>query len=302
MPHIHFERNNEKNIRLAFLLNITFGIAEIIGGYLTNSIAILSDALHDIGDGISLFLAWRLEKLSAREGDNNFSYGYKRFSLLGALISSVILILGSVYVVSEAVERLRNPQATNVPGMLVFAIIGITVNGYAAYRTHGGANLNEKMISWHMIEDMLGWVAVLIVSIILLFRDVPVLDPLLSLGVTTIILFNVFKNLRKTLNLFLQGVPEVFNVEDFEGKILAMDMVEGVHHTHVWSLDGETDIFTGHIIVEKELLIDPDQTRRTIKEVLREHHIEHSTTELESEDFCSGIECGLSKTEGGGKK
>lgn len=289
MPHTHIHNQSEKNIQIAFLLNLVFAIAEIFGGYFTNSIAILSDALHDLGDSATLFVAWRLEKIAGKKQDQKFSYGYKRFSLLGALFSALVLIGGSIFVISEAVRRLRNPQPLNAPGMLLFSLVGILVNGYAAYRMHDEKNLNSKLISWHMIEDMLGWGAVLVVSIVLMFFDVPILDPLLSILVTAFIIFNVFKNLRQTLTLFLQGVPDLIDVDLFEKKILEMNMVEGIHHTHVWSLDGENNVLTTHIVLcpgaKKEQI-------RAIKKQAREFAqnagVSHSTIEFEYlEEDCS---------------
>ena len=151
MPHTHTQNQSERNILLALLLNLFFSFAEIIGGYYTNSIAILSDALHDLGDSVTLFVAWRLEKIAGKEQDHKFSYGYKRFSLLGALFSALVLLTGSIFVISEAIKRLRSPRFLNAPGMLVFSLLGILVNGYAAYRMHGEKNMNSKLISWHMI-------------------------------------------------------------------------------------------------------------------------------------------------------
>jgi cobalt-zinc-cadmium efflux system protein len=221
MANNHNHHHNEDNIKVAFFLNLGFALAEIIGGFLTNSMAILADALHDFGDSLSLAFSWRMERLSNKKGDQRYSYGYKRFSLLSALISAVVLLVGSFFVISEAIQRLSNPQPSNAQGMLVFALVGIAVNGYAALRTSHGNNLNSQVISWHMLEDVLGWAAVLVVSIVLLIQKQPalILDPLLSLAVTAIVLFNVIKNLKKTLTLFLQGVPDSVNINAIEEEI-----------------------------------------------------------------------------------
>jgi len=289
MPHTHVHNQSEKNIKLAFLLNLVFAIAELFGGYFTNSIAIFSDALHDLGDSVTLFVAWRLEKISGRKEDQKFSYGYKRFSLLAALFSALVLIGGSFFVISKAVERLRNPQPLNAPGMLLFSLLGILINGYAAFRMHGERNLNSKLISWHMIEDLLGWAAVLVVSIVLMFFDVPILDPLLSIIVTAFIIINVLKNLRQTLTLFLQGVPDLIDVDLFEKKILEMAMVEGIHHTHVWSLDGENNVLTTHIVLcpgaKKEQI---RAVKKLAGEFAQKAGVSHSTIEFEYlEEDCS---------------
>lgn len=168
----------------AFFLNLGFTILEIIGGLWTNSLAVLSDALHDLGDSLALGLAWYLERYSQRASDKVYSYGYGRFSLLGALINSVILIGGSLYILSEAVPRILAPEATNAPGMLFLALVGIAVNGLALFRLKGSQSLNVQMVTWHFLEDALGWVAVLLVSLILLFTNAYILDPILSILIT----------------------------------------------------------------------------------------------------------------------
>jgi len=294
MPHNHPHSHNEKNIKTAFFLNIGFSIAELFGGYLTNSVAILSDALHDLGDSLSLLLSWRLEVLSEKKEDLRYSYGYRRFSMLSALISAIVLITGSIFVIIESVERLQNPQYTSAVGMLSFALVGIAVNGFAAFRTSRGKNLNSQVISWHMIEDMLGWVAVLVVSIVLLYTDLYILDPVLSLIVTGFILFNVMKNLRRTLSLFLQAVPETIDIETFELEIKNLDMVEGIHHTHAWSLDGENHVLTTHVILCPGA---KQQQIRHIKDKVREmaeyFGVTHTTVEFEyMEEDCSMVRNG----------
>ena len=291
MAHDHNHLHNEENIKVAFFLNLGFALAEIIGGIFTNSMAILADALHDFGDSLSLAFSWRMERLSNKKGDQRYSYGYKRFSLLSALISAIVLLVGSFFVISEAVQRLSNPQPSNAQGMLIFALVGIAVNGYAALRTSHGRNLNSKVISWHMLEDVLGWAAVLVVSIVLLLQKKPtlILDPLLSLAVTAIVLFNVIKNLKKTLSLFLQGVPDSVNIGAIEEEIQKMEMVSGIHHTHVWSLDGEQHVLTTHVVLGEGAKKEQIRAIKSkIKELSERHGLAHTTVEFEYlEDDCS---------------
>ena len=291
MAHDHNHHHNEENIKVAFFLNLGFALAEIIGGIFTNSMAILADALHDFGDSLSLAFSWRMERLSNKKGDQRYSYGYKRFSLLSALICAIVLLVGSFFVISEAVQRLSNPQPSNAQGMLIFALVGIAVNGYAALRTSHGRNLNSKVISWHMLEDVLGWAAVLVVSIVLLLQKKPtlILDPLLSLTVTAIVLFNVIKNLKKTLTLFLQGVPDSVNIGAIEEEIQKMEMVSGIHHTHVWSLDGEQHVLTTHVVLGEGAKKEQIRAIKSkIKELSERHGLAHTTVEFEYlEDDCS---------------
>ncbi|HET8753741.1 MAG TPA: cation diffusion facilitator family transporter, partial [Salinimicrobium sp.] len=211
MGHDHNHASG-KNLKLAFFLNVGFTIFEIIGGFYINSVAIISDAVHDLGDSLSLGTAWYLQKKSNQGSNAKFSFGYKRFSLLGALINSLVLIAGSVYVITEAIGRLLEPEHSDAQGMIFFAIFGIAVNGFAAYKLSGGKTMNEKVVSWHLLEDVLGWVAVLIVGIVLSFKDIHYLDPALSLFITAYILWNVLKRLKETLFIFLQGVPEDINL------------------------------------------------------------------------------------------
>lgn len=170
MGHDHSHPSGTKNLKIAFFINAGFSIIELFGGIFTNSIAIISDALHDFGDSLSLGLAWYLENKAARkEADEKFSFGYARFRLLGALVNALILIGGSIYIIIEAIGRLQEPVELKSTWMMGIAVVGVLANGYAAWRTRGSSSLNEKVISWHLLEDVLGWVAVLIVSIILQF-------------------------------------------------------------------------------------------------------------------------------------
>ena len=209
--HQHRIGNGEddiSNIRVAFFLNFGFAIIEIIGGLLTNSVAILSDALHDFGDSLTLGLAWYFQRLSKKNRDQKFSYGYSRFSLMGAIVSSVILIIGSIFIINEAIPRLIEPQEAHAGGMAGLAILGIVVNGAAALRLRRGSSMNERVVALHLLEDVLGWTAVLIGAIIMHFKDWPWIDPVLSLLIAAIILFNVYRNLKKTLKIILQSTPE----------------------------------------------------------------------------------------------
>jgi cobalt-zinc-cadmium efflux system protein len=280
--HHHHHYDSSGNIRLAFFLNLGFTILEIFGGLWTNSVAILSDALHDLGDSLSLGLAWYLDRKSKESANEKYTFGYRRFSLLGALVNSIILITGSVFIIIEGVERIMNPQSSDAMGMVVFAIIGVTVNGYAAWKMSSGKTLNEKVVSWHLLEDVLGWVAVLVVAIVLLFKDILYLDPALSIVITLYVLWNVVKRLKETLHLFLQGVPSDIPIEEIKNRILAVANVKSMHHTHVWSLEGEHHVFTSHICLKEIDHFDQIlQTKSAIKEILRAYPFSHYTLETE---------------------
>ncbi len=281
--HDHTDHHHTTgNIKLAFFLNLGFTIFEIIGGIWTNSLAIVADAVHDLGDTLALGSAWYLENLSHKKGDKKYSYGYRRFSLLGAVITTLILIIGSLFVLSVAIPRLFEPESVHAEGMFMFAIIGIVVNGVAALRLKKDSSINSQAIAWHFIEDVLGWVAVLIVSIILLFKDIPILDPILSILITLYILFNVVKNLKKTVSIFLQAVPDETNIESFNQQIKTIQGVLDVHHTHVWSMDGEKNVLSTHVVIDdntsQENIL---RIKEAIRHMVKEINIYHSTVEIE---------------------
>ena len=292
MSH-HHHHHTTNNIKIAFLLNFSFTLLEIIGGLWTNSVAILSDALHDLGDTVALGLSWYLANVSQKKRDNQFSYGYKRFSLIGALISSIILLLGSVIILSEAIPRLFHPEKVYVEGMVLFAIIGVLVNGGAALRLRGGKTQNERVVMLHMLEDALGWVAVLVASVVMLFVNLPVLDPILSVAITLYILWNVFKNLRETVNVFLQAIPSNINIGQLEAKLLKELPIRSIHDWHLWTMDGEYHVVSFHIVVANNLLAeDIIKLKRQAREFLKQHNIQHLTIEIEYEqEFCELVNC-----------
>lgn len=283
MGHQHqHEHTSGRNLQIAFFLNLGFTILEVIGGFFVNSVAILSDALHDLGDSFSLGFSWYLNKKSKEGANQRYSFGYRRFSLLGALLNSLVLIAGSVYVISEAVGRILNPEHSDAQGMIVFAIIGVTVNGYAAWRLSSGKTLNEKVVSWHLLEDVLGWIAVLIVAIVLMFRDIHYLDPALSLLITAYVLWNVVKRLKETLFIFLQGVPADVKLSEVEERLLDIDHVDSLHHTHIWSLEGEHHVFTTHMKLKNiSDFFQIIEVKQRAKEVLKKYPFQHYTIETE---------------------
>ncbi len=289
----HDNNSNISNIKLAFFLNISFTIIEIIGGFLTNSVAILSDALHDLGDSISLALSWFLENYSQKDADDSFSYGYARFSLLGALINSIVLILGSIFILTEVIPRIFNPQTVHPEGMLFLAIFGIIINGISVLKLRGGNSLNKDVVSWHLLEDVLGWTAVLIVSIILIYKEIPILDPLLSLLINFYILYNVISKLKRVLNIFLQGVPGEIEIEELQQKIVKTTQALAVHHTHVWTLEGEKHFLSTHVIVSDEVSKEEIiGLKSQIKELLASEKIDHVTVEIEYEnEKCESKNC-----------
>ncbi len=282
MRHHHHHDSDDQRIGWVFFLNLGFTVIEFIGGWLTNSTAIMADAVHDLGDSLSIGLAWFLARLGKKDANATFTYGYRRFSLLGALINGMVLIAGSIWVLGESIPRLAAPEMPHAQGMLLLAVFGVVVNGFAAWKLSAGKTLNERVLNWHLLEDVLGWVAVLIVSIVLMFIDWPIFDPLLSIAFTLFILFNVVRNLWTTIRLFLQASPDGARANAILRQLQTLPHVTTVHHLHFWSLDGEHDVLTAHLVLDEA--IDPAtqiELKRKIAEMLADLSLEHSTIEFE---------------------
>lgn len=284
MGHHHHHHDSGKNLRTAFFLNLAFTILELVGGLYVNSVAIISDAVHDLGDSLSLGTSWYLDRLSKKKATAAYSFGYRRFSLLGALINALVLIIGSIFVIREAILRIQHPEMSDAEGMFYFALLGVAVNGYAAWKLSKGKTLNEKVISWHLLEDVLGWAAVLIAAVILQFYPNPYLDPALSLAITVYILWNVIQRLRETTFLFLQGQPSDVDQSAIEREIREIVNVESTHHTHIWSLDGEHHVFTTHVKLKPvQSLEEVLQVKNELKRIMTKYPFEHYTIETEIE-------------------
>ena len=279
----------EKNILVAFLLNLFFSIFELVGGMFTNSVAIISDAVHDLGDSFSIGLSYFLEKKSKKKPDDKYTYGYMRYSVLGAIITNTILITGSVLVIYNAIERLFNPVDINYNGMIIFAVFGVVVNFLAAYFTRDGDSLNQKAVNLHMMEDVLGWIVVLIGALVIKVTEINMIDSILSIGVACYVLIHALTSFKDIVDLFLTKVPSGVNVSELSKHILEIDGVEDVHHVHVWSMDGVNNYATMHIVSNKK---DISKIKKSIREELEEHGINHVTIEIDNnKDECSDKEC-----------
>ncbi|PXW90998.1 cobalt-zinc-cadmium efflux system protein [Streptohalobacillus salinus] len=290
--HEHDHHNQTGNIKVAFFLNVSFTIIEIIGGLLTNSMAILSDALHDLGDSLSLGIAWFLEKVAGKKPDDTFTFGYARFSLLGAFINSVVIVVGSILILYHAIPRLLNPEPVEATGMFFLAILGIVINGLAVIRLKKGSSINEKVVSWHLMEDVLGWAVLLVASIVLMFVDWPILDPILSLGITAYILYNVVMNLKDILAIFLQRAPKGIDRDALQ-QILKEKLALDTHHVHLWTLDGERIMMSVHLEVDDNQSSDDlIETKKHVREILHDEGIDHVTIELEfKREKCQSKDC-----------
>lgn len=279
----------DKNILIALILNISFAIFEFFGGILTNSIAIISDAIHDMGDALSIGISYFLEKKSKQQPDKQYTYGYARYSVIGATITTVILLVGSILVIVNAIKRIFNPVIINYNGMIIFAIFGVITNFLAAYFTSKGESLNQKSVNLHMLEDVLGWLVILVGSIIIKFTSISIIDPIMSILVALFILFSSFKNLKLILDLFLEKIPNNVSIDEIREHLLRIKDIKDVHHIHIWSIDGVNNYATMHVVVVGG---NKFNVKEKVREELKEHGISHVTIEIESvEEECGDIEC-----------
>ena len=270
------------NIGWAFLLNLTFTIIEIIGGLLTQSVAVLSDAVHDAGDTLSLGFAYFLEKRSGGGPTPQFSYGMKRLSLLSAVISGVVISVGSGIVLFEAIPRLWNPGEPKAEGMMALALLGIAMNGLAALRLKKGATQNEKVLTWHLLEDAMGWASVLVGGVLIYFFKWYWIDPLLAVLISIWIVKNVLSLLNKSVSLFLQATPDQHKKDLFSKEISKIPGLASFHDLHLWSLDGASHVLSLHIVTPylgDDLIELKQKVREASSQILG--HV-HTTLEIES--------------------
>ena len=281
------KNKTEKNILIAFILNLGFSIFEFFGGFITKSVAIISDSIHDMGDALSIGISYFLERKSKKEANNKYTYGYIRYSVLGGLITTVILMVGSILVIYNAIGRILNPVEIDYRGMIIFAVVGVILNIMAAYFTKEGDSINQKSVNLHMLEDVLGWIVVLIGAIIMNITDIKIIDPIMCIGVAIFILISALKNIKKILDLFLEKAPKEVDIDEIKKHLLKIEGVEDIHHIHVWSIDGYNNYATMHIVSKSKNI---KEVKKQIREELLEHNICHVILETEDE-ACDEKEC-----------
>lgn len=279
---------SQKRILTAFVLNLIFAVFEFIGGALTGSVAIISDSVHDLGDSVSIGISYILEEKSKKEPDDKYTFGYGRYSVLGSLIMTVILIVGSVFVIIHALDRIIHPVEIDYNGMLLFAVFGMGVNLVAAIATRDGDSLNEKAVSLHMLEDVLGWGAVLLGAILMKFTDITYIDPLISIGIAIFLLVHAFKHFKEICDIFFEKTPEGIDIAELKHHLKEIDGVIDIHHFHVRTHDGVNHIATLHVVTSSDFAT----VKKAVKEELLEHGISHTTVEMETpEEECEEMHC-----------
>ena len=284
---------SSRNMTIAFLLNFSFAIIEFIFGLLFHSSAVLADAIHDTGDALAIGLSTLFEKISTRKEDREYTLGYKRYSLLGALLTSVILLVGSTLVIVENIPKLFAPEKVNYDGMLVLGIVALVVNTAASRVVSHGRSHNESILSLHFLEDILGWIAVIVVSLILRFTDWYFLDPLLSLIIAGFILSKALPKFRENIQIFLDHVPSDVDLSQLYREIAALENVRAITQLNVWTTDGLEKYAMLHICLEDPKLLA--ETQAVLRQKLLASGIAKVTIQTdeslqEHQEYCIGTE------------
>ena len=277
--HHHHKKAGE-NLAFVFFINLAFNIVVIAAALATNSMAILADFIHDASDTISIALAWFLEHVAQRDSTDKYSYGYQRFSIFGAVIISIFVIIMAFVILSEAIPRLFAPEGVDAGGMLAVAIVGIVFKFVSVYRLHKGETYNEKAIFFHQLGDIFEWVAILILSLVLMFWEgAQYLDPFVSIGIALWLIFNLGRNLYKSIEVLLQKTPDYFDVDEFRQSIENIEGVNAIDDFHIWSLDGIDSVMT--LKVDVDFGKDVGEIKKEIYAISKKYHVVDITIELE---------------------
>lgn len=266
---------------IAFFLNLSYAIVEFIAGGIFGSSAVLADSVHDLGDAIAIGVSAFLESISNREEDSRYTLGYKRFSLLGALVTAVILMTGSGMVILENVSKLFHPQPVNEEGLLWLGIIAISVNVLASLVIRKGQTKNESILSLHFLEDTLGWLAVILMAIVLRYTDWYILDPLLSLVISFFILSKAIPRFWSTLRIFLDAVPEGVNIQKIKTDLAELDHVASINQLNLWTMDGLEKNAIVHVCLEH--VKHMEVCKESIRDLLKERGFQNVTIEVDED-------------------
>ena len=266
---------------VAFFLNLTYAIVEFIAGGVFGSSAVLADSVHDLGDAISIGISAFLETISNREEDRQYTLGYKRFSLLGALVTAVILITGSILVILENTTKLFNPQPVNDEGILWLGMIAVTINVLASLVVRKGQTKNESILSLHFLEDTLGWLAVILMAIVLRFTDWYILDPLLSLVISIFILIKAIPRFWSTLKIFLDAVPEGVDIKQVMSDLEGLDNVASLNQLNLWTMDGLEKNAIVHLCMKKMEYMET--CKESIRIFLKDCGFQNITIEMDAD-------------------
>lgn len=279
--HSHLDHASVRGLRLAFFINLAFTVVEVVGGFWTGSIAVLADALHDAGDVLVLGAAWWLQSVAMKGRDAAYSYGYGRYSMLGGWLTSAVLVVGALVMLAISISHLSKPELPNAPGMFGLAVFGLLMNGLAAWKLHGGASLNERGAYLHLLEDVLGWAAVLIGSVVIYFTGWAMVDPLLSIAISLYIMLNATRTLRKGTGILMQQIPPHVDQQLLRTQLMAIPDVVDLHDQHTWTLDGIYVVHSVHLVLATNDLEQALLVKAKAREELMALGVHHATIELE---------------------
>ena len=265
-----------QNILIAFLLNLAFAVLEFFGGVICGSSAIMSDSVHDLGDAVSIGASFFLEKKSEKGSDEDYTFGYARFSILGSIITTLVLTVGSLFVIYNAIKRLIYPIQVHYNEMILFAIVGVAVNTIAALITQKGESYNQKAVNLHMLEDVLGWLVVLVGAVVMRFSNINAIDPIMSIAVSLLIIFNALKTLKASLSIMLEKSPENVDVNKLKNDLKIVDGVVEIKNLRIWRLDEQNTLAMVQIVVKNEKV----ELKPKIKTIFEKYGVIQSTVEL----------------------
>ena len=288
--HGHGHAAGAASLRVAFFINLAFTVMEAVGGWWTGSIAVLTDALHDAGDCLVLGTAWWLQRVAMKGRDAQYSYGYGRYSMLGGWLTSVVLMVGAGAMLVLSVPRLWSPELPHTTGMMGIAVFGLLMNGLAAWKLHGGASLNERGAYLHLLEDVLGWAAVLVGAVVMYFTGWAIVDPMMSVGISVFILWNAVGTLRKGTGILMQEIPAGIDIQAIRTRLMTIPNVRDLHDQHTWTLDGNLVVHTVHVVVADVDLLQARGIKAQARAELKALGIHHATIELEWADEHCGLE------------
>ena len=288
--HGHGHAAGAASLRVAFFINLAFTVVEAVGGWWTGSIAVLTDALHDAGDCLVLGTAWWLQRVAMKGRDAQYSYGYGRYSMLGGWLTSVVLMVGAGAMLVLSVPRLWSPELPHTTGMMGIAVFGLLMNGLAAWKLHGGASLNERGAYLHLLEDVLGWAAVLVGAVVMYFTGWAIVDPMMSVGISVFILWNAVGTLRKGTGILMQEIPAGIDIQAIRTRLMTIPNVRDLHDQHTWTLDGNLVVHTVHVVVADVDLLQARGIKAQARAELKALGIHHATIELEWADEHCGLE------------
>ena len=284
-------KETSKNILFAFILNFSFAIIELFGGVFTNSIAIITHSIHDFGDSLSFLISYFLERIATKRPNKKYTFGYQRYSLLGALVTSMILLFTSLLVIKEAIVRIFNPEPVNYSGMLLFAFLGVFINLIAALKTHSKKSIHSESVSIHLMEDVLTWSAVLVSAILISIFNIDVVDPILSVLISIYIIFHACKHILKVINIILEKIPDAIDINDISNYLLENTSIQKINHIHIWSLDGINNYITLHVVVDHNLKNNKIiKIKKDIRKKLKKKHINHITIEIDYDNEKQDVE------------